>query len=123
MAAARKPPKPKRPGAGRAAAVREPIQVYLDRGERAILDQVAGQTGLSRAEVLRRGLRSYAARQQGDEGPMERFMRELTATPWPADTPRDLGLNHDKYLAEISMDTHENAVIPRRPRRRRRRTS
>jgi len=117
VAAARQPPKPKRNDAARAATVREPIQVYLDRGERAILDRVAGQTGLSRAEVLRRGLRSYAAQQQGDEGPMERFMRELTATPWPPG-PSDLALNHDKYLAEIYMDTHEDAVAPRRSRRR-----
>jgi len=119
MAAKRKPPRPQRPDAERPKAVREPVQVYLGRGERAMLDRTAAQTGLSRAEVLRRGLRAFAARHQGRDGPMERFMRELTATPWPADTPTDLGLNHDKYLAEIYMDTHEDAVVPPRPKRRR----
>ena len=38
------------------AAVREPIQVYLDRGERADLDRLARELGVSRAEVLRRGI-------------------------------------------------------------------
>ena len=99
--------------------VKEPVQVYLDRGDRAILDRVSAEAGLSRAEVLRRGLRSFAAQQQGGEGPMMRFMRKMAASEWPADTPSDLGLNHDKYLCEIYMDTHEPTapIAPRRPRR------
>jgi len=99
--------------------VKEPVQVYLDRGDRAILDRVSAEAGLSRAEVLRRGLRSFAAQEQGGEGPMMRFMRKMAASEWPADTPSDLGLNHDKYLCEIYMDTHEPTApkAPRRPRR------
>jgi hypothetical protein len=96
--------------------VKEPIQVYLDRDDRAILDRAAAAAGLSRAEVLRRGLRSFAA-QERRIGPMEQFMRKLAASEWPADTPTDLGVNHDKYLAEIYMDTHEEAALKPRPRR------
>jgi len=99
--------------------VKEPVQVYLDRGDRAILDRVSAAAGLSRAEVLRRGLRSFAAQQQGGEGPMLRFVRKMAASEWPADTPSDLGLNHDKYLCEIYMDTHEPPA-PKRPRHTRR---
>ena len=99
--------------------VKEPVQVYLDRGDRAILDRVSAEAGLSRAEVLRRGLRSFAA-QERRIGPVEQFMRKLAASEWPADTPSDLGLNHDKYLCEIYMDTHEPPA-PKRPRRTRRR--
>ena len=87
--------------------VREPIQVYLDRDDRAMLDRAADDAGLSRAEVLRRGIRSFAAQQQKGEGPMMQLIRELQAAPWPEDTPADLGLNHDKYLAEIYLDTHK----------------
>ena len=36
-----------------ARRVREPIQVYLDADERALLERVARETGLSRAEILR----------------------------------------------------------------------
>lgn len=102
--------------------VKEPIQVYLDRDDRAILDRASATAGLSRAEVLRRGLRCFAAQHQRGEGPMMRFMRKMAASEWPADTPSDLGLNHDKYLAEIYADTHEPRepkprTRPRRPAR------
>ena len=96
--------------------VKEPVQVYLDRGDRAILDRVSAEAGLSRAEVLRRGLRSFAA-QERRIGPVEQFMRKLAASEWPADTPSDLGVNHDKYLAEIYMDTHEECALKPRTRR------
>ena len=99
--------------------VKEPVQVYLDRGDRAILDRVSAEAGLSRAEVLRRGLRGFAAQQQGGEGPMLRFVRKMAASEWPADTPSDLGLNHDKYLCEIYMDTHEPPAPKTPPSRRR----
>ncbi len=36
--------------------VREPIQVYLTEAERARLDASAGALGVSRSEVLRRGI-------------------------------------------------------------------
>lgn len=39
-----------------AARVREPIQVYLSSAERTLLDQLASRLGVSRSEVLRRGL-------------------------------------------------------------------
>lgn len=38
--------------------VREPIQVYLTAAERSELDQIAREMGVSRSEVLRRGIRS-----------------------------------------------------------------
>lgn len=36
--------------------VREPIQTYLTEDERAGLDRVASELGISRSEVLRRGV-------------------------------------------------------------------
>ena len=41
--------------------VREPVQVYLAGPDRLLLDRVAEKSGLSRAEVLRRGVRRMAA--------------------------------------------------------------
>jgi hypothetical protein len=76
--------------------VREPLQVYLARDERALLDQLARETGLSRAEVLRRGLRSLAAELQGAASPMLDLVNELAADDWPA----DLALRHDAHLAD-----------------------
>ncbi|MGH7671601.1 MAG: CopG family transcriptional regulator [Gemmatimonadales bacterium] len=77
---------------GNAKRVREPLQVYLDPDERALLDRLARDTGLSRAEILRRGLKSFAA----DRGvsPMLEFMDSLK----DADFPPDMGARHDDYL-------------------------
>ena len=86
--------------------VREPIQVYLSPEDRAILDRVAKTAGVSRAEVLRRGIRRMSAEVNADEHPGIKAMRELAAG-WPDDTPNDLGMRHDHYLDEIYMDNHE----------------
>lgn len=85
--------------------VREPIQVYLDVDERALLDRVAAETGLSRAEVLRRGLRQFAAEQSAGKSPMLEFMESLG----DLDLPPDLSERHDDYLAEAYLDTHEGS--------------
>lgn len=47
-----------------AARVREPIQVYLSTAERANLDRVAAELGVSRSEVLRKGLERIAERER-----------------------------------------------------------
>ena len=41
--------------------VREPIQVYLTPTEREELERAAGALGVSRSEVLRRGIRTLGA--------------------------------------------------------------
>jgi len=41
--------------------VREPIQVYLTPTERDQLERAAGALGVSRSEVLRRGIRTIGA--------------------------------------------------------------
>jgi Ribbon-helix-helix protein, copG family len=41
--------------------VREPIQVYLTPTEREELERAAGALGVSRSEVLRRGIREIGA--------------------------------------------------------------
>jgi hypothetical protein len=88
-------------------AVREPVQVYLDRPDKTLLDRVAKRAGLSRAEVLRRGLRSYGAEVLTEDNPILKLLHEFENADWPADVPTDLAVNHDKYLAELYADTHE----------------
>jgi hypothetical protein len=46
------------------AKVREPIQVYLSAAERENLDRVAAELGVSRSEVLRKGLEKIAERER-----------------------------------------------------------
>ena len=80
----------------RAASVREPIQVYLTGEERSELDRLAAQEGISRAEVLRRGIRSYALESAAGDGPVLNLITELKGDDWPS----NLASDHDKHLGE-----------------------
>lgn len=80
----------------RASAVREPIQVYLSADERTELDRLAHEEGISRAEVLRRGIRSYALESSAGDSPVLNLMTELKGNDWPA----NVATNHDDLLAD-----------------------
>jgi len=83
--------------------VREPIQVYLTADERALLDQAARDTGYSRAEILRRGLRSFLAHEASGASPMLSFLDSIEGK----DLPADGGERHDEHLAEAYLDRHD----------------
>ena len=93
------------------AAVREPIQVYLTKVDRALLDRAARASGVSRAEVLRRGLRQYGSAVVSDANSIAAFLDEMAAGPWPEGMPNDVAKHHDKHLAEAYQSP------PRRKRR------
>lgn len=76
--------------------VREPIQVYLTKTERAKLDRLARDLGISRAEALRRGLDALADRQ--GESFYDVFDRLIGSIDRP-DIPPDLAARHDEYIA------------------------
>lgn len=86
--------------------VREPVQVYLEPDDRALLDRVAADQGLSLAEVLRRGIRAYAATRPA-ASPMLGYLDQSEASDWSA--PRDTAARHDEVLAD--------ALRPKRKRR------
>jgi hypothetical protein len=71
------------------------VQVYLTPDDRDLLDRLAGESGLSRAEILRRGIRSYAAAQAGPS-PMLQFVADGAEGRWPAGA----AARHDEILAE-----------------------
>ena len=75
--------------------VREPVQVYLEADDSALLARLAGETGLSKAEILRRGLRGFAAG-HGGGSPMLRFVAEGDASGWRA----GVADHHDEVLAD-----------------------
>jgi hypothetical protein len=82
--------------------VREPLQIYIAPDERRFLDMLSEETGLSRAEILRRGMRSFAAERAGDNGPMQKFMQAMRGRRWPA----DMAIAHDDHLADAYTDRH-----------------
>ena len=85
------PKRPRRPP----SVVREPVQVYLAADDRDLLNRLADETGLTKAEILRRGMRSFA-REQSGTSPMLRFVSESTVEGWPDAAAVD----HDSVLAE-----------------------
>lgn len=92
---------PRKRGTGR--QVREPIQIYVAAEERQLLDALALDTGLSRAEILRRGLKIFASQRASEPGPMQRLMESLQDADWPADIARD----HDRHLAQAHRNRHD----------------
>jgi Ribbon-helix-helix protein, copG family len=80
------------------AVVREPVQVYLAGDDVALLERLIAETGLSKAEILRRGLRSFGAL-HGGASPMLQFVESAGKDGW-AD---DVAARHDEVLAADYM--------------------
>src|SRR6185312_10012097 len=98
--------------------VREPVQVYLDRPDRALLESVAARTALPRSEVLRVALRRMAAELPDAERPGASLGALVGALDQARDVPRDLAARHDAYLyapaTPVGGHVHE-AAPPRKP--------
>lgn len=60
--------------------VREPIQVYLTEDERAELDRLARALGVSRSEILRRGVTALKE-ERGNAGSLPDLVAEGHVTP------------------------------------------
>lgn len=84
-------------------SVREPLQIYMAGDERRLLDQLSDETGLSRAEILRQGLRQFAMQRAGPGGPMDTLMRSLREKPLATDVAK----SHDDHLARAYSDHHD----------------
>jgi hypothetical protein len=80
---------------GKSASIREPVQVYLAQDDRDLLNRLVAETGLTKAEILRQGMRSFA-REQGGTSPMLRFVSESASGEWP----EGVAEKHDEILAE-----------------------
>lgn len=76
-------------------AVREPVQVYLTRDDKALLDRLSEETGLPRAEILRQGLREFSLL-HGGTSPMLSFLRAQREADWSEAGP---AAEHDEVLA------------------------
>lgn len=77
--------------------VREPVQVYLDPPDVSLLEALVTTTGLSKAELLRRGLRRLSAESLGDQAPGWSLERLIGSVDDPKG-PKDLAARHDEYL-------------------------
>jgi hypothetical protein len=80
------------------STVREPVQVYLDATDRSLLEEVASRTGLSRAEILRRGLRRVADDLLAERRPGAAFEHLVGALGDDPSLPANLSTDHDRHL-------------------------
>jgi hypothetical protein len=74
------------------------VQVYLDQGDRSLLEEVVSRTGLSRAEILRRGMRMAADALLAEREPGSSFEHLIGALGDDASLPENLSTRHDHYL-------------------------
>ena len=96
--------------------VREPIQVYLSTAERDRLERVARRMGVSRSEVLRRGLEEIAQRDR-TEAYAELVRRGIlksalhTYSPVP-DHERNPIISFEELMADLD-EARADREIPR----------
>jgi hypothetical protein len=81
-----------------AKGVREPVQVYLDERDRGLLEALAARSSLSRAELLRLGLRHLSAEMLTEGKPGESLDSLIGVLDTAPRVPRDLSARHDDYL-------------------------
>lgn len=90
--------------------VREPVQVYLDPSDKELLDDLSRRTSLSRAELLRRGLRRLAVELHAEAEPGRSMATLIGALGDDADVPTDLAARHEEYLYPgVGPVDHPNA--------------
>jgi hypothetical protein len=77
--------------------VREQAVVYLGSGDRELLERLAEETGLSRTELFRRGLRRLAEELLEKHSPGS-SLDHLIDTAGGTDFPPDVAERHDAYL-------------------------
>lgn len=84
--------------------VREPIQVYLTPDERSDLDDLAVDLGLSRSEVLRRGISLVSQSTSQDEPTIDSaLLTPATVTGGPVPTAQPVA-QLDELLEELRED-------------------
>ncbi|MFW6085307.1 MAG: CopG family transcriptional regulator [Gemmatimonadota bacterium] len=88
-----------------ARTVREPIQVYLTAAEREVLDRCAAELGVSRSEILRRGLRAVGEPEARPSVPPTLHALLKPAATGPGDPPPSLPVAPlEDLLEELARD-------------------
>jgi hypothetical protein len=90
------------------AQVRQPIQVYLSSAERTQLERLASRLGVSRSEVLRRGLGALGEAERPGDAALADLVRRGWLHP-PLHPPAPLPTRKPVYktLTEMLADLDE----------------
>jgi len=104
--------------------VREQAVVYLGQRDRALLENLAKETGLSRTELFRRGLWALAAQTFGTK--QSSAMEYLIANASDANVPPDFSERSDECLYGSGKDpglVHEGETAAGSPPQRKRKAA
>ena len=100
----------------KAARVSEPVQVYLAQDDRATLQRLAEQLGLSMSDVIRRALSVLEQNVMDPKNhPALRLIGAIDA-PDLAPLPYDPAAEHDRFLADVADPPVAPAARKRRGR-------
>lgn len=84
--------------------VREPVQAYLGAEDAELLASLATRLSLSKAEVIRQGIRRLAQELELAAQPGAGISALLGALDASPDVPIDLAARHDEYLYAERME-------------------
>jgi hypothetical protein len=104
---------------GKPKKVREQVMVYLTSRDREMLERLAAETGLSRTELLRRGLWRLAGELLGESQPGSAFAY-LVDKAADGDAPPDLSERPDHYLYGGGYESWKSRTKPDSPSKPRR---
>ncbi len=91
--------------------IREPVQAYLDEPDTTLLEELSARTDLSKAELIRRGIRRLAQDLSSAGKPFAGLSALSGALDSALNVPSDLAARHDDYLYGP-----EQKVAPKRRR-------
>ncbi|MDA1080672.1 MAG: ribbon-helix-helix protein, CopG family [Gemmatimonadetes bacterium] len=83
--------------------VGEPVQVYLNDRDRALLDKLSDRAALPRSEILRVALRRLASDLPGATKVGMALPALIGALDDATDVPADLAARHDEYLYALPV--------------------
>jgi hypothetical protein len=85
----------------RSRRIAEPVQVYLDRTDRTLLDQLTGLTGFTKSDVVRRGLAALDRELTDPARHPALSVIGIAASETAPKAEYDVAREHDRYFADL----------------------
>lgn len=99
----------------KAARVSEPVQVYLDRADRARLDRLTDQLAATKSDVIRRGLEALESQVvDPEEHPALRIIGLSAGSPRRRSPGYDVAREHDRFLADQEVVSWKKSPASKR---------
>jgi len=94
--------------------VSEPIQVYLEPAQRRRLDQLATELGLTKSDVVRRGIEALERQMMDPNEHPALAIIGIAGNHPPRDIGYDVAREHDRFLADSEEKSWKTPARRRR---------